>query len=580
MHHDTQAMYPALDCEPPSVSLIATEGRIRTLTGIIAFSEALGENPVSEAALHALRAHPKAEHITHAFSLADPMPEFFGEQDSVPLTDIWPALQAYLPSGRLACQLIRCERIVVSPDDRRHILHASNVYIATTGSESEELDLVLDALGIHPGVQARREILDYRIRQEVEARRNSVRSCSTDAERLLAAVGETPLRRGLPGSLIEILRNGNDALTGVQIAEAAIATYHTDALRQYRWALEHLDPPKRWAGSARAVDFVRSLGFSAEWAGERGSRREPYVEVDGPVSLPPLHDFQRTIAHNVRMLLRAEGTDGRQRRGMLSMPTGSGKTRVAVQAIVEAMRDDGLAGGVLWVADRDELCEQAVEAWRQVWSSEGSQRLRLRVSRMWAGQPRPLPSRELHVVVASIQTLYSRLAGGGRDYAFLTDFGLVVFDEAHRSIARTFTSVMEEIGLTRYQRADEPFLLGLTATPYRGHDEVETARLVRRYGSHRLDAGAFASDDPKHVVQELQGMRVLANADHETIEGETISADGFSVSDWERIRKNWTGRYFGLGCPGRSRNGSPLARNVPYVLSTHTKSTSSLHGPH
>ena len=55
------------------------------------------------------------------------------------------------------------------------------------------------------------------------------------------------------------------------------------------------------------------------------------------------------------------------------MPTGSGKTRVAVQAVVEAIRDDGFEGGVLWVADRDELCEQAVEAWRQVWSSEGAQ---------------------------------------------------------------------------------------------------------------------------------------------------------------------------------------------------------------
>ena len=465
MDHDTQSIYPALDCESPSISRIATEGRIRSLTGTVAFSEALGEKPVSEAALQALRVHPNAAQIKQAFSLADPTPEFFGEQHPIPLTDVWPALQAYLRSGRLACQLIRCERIVVSPDDRTHILHASNVYVAPTGSESEELDLVLDALGIHPGVPARREILDYRIRQEVEAKRNTIRSCSTDAERLLAAVGDSPLRRGLPGSLIKVLRSRNDDLTGVHIAEAAIATYHTDVLRQYRWALEHLDPPQRWAGSARAVDFVRSLGFSAEWAGERGSRREPYVEVDGPMSLPPLHDFQRAIADNVRSLLRGEGTDGRQRRGMISMPTGSGKTRVAVQAIVEAMRDDRLTGGVLWVADRDELCEQAVEAWRQVWSSEGSQRLRLRVSRMWAGQPRPLPSRELHVVVASIQTLYSRLAGGSKDYAFLADFGLVVFDEAHRSIARTFTSVMEEIGLTRFQRADEPFLLGLTATP-------------------------------------------------------------------------------------------------------------------
>ncbi len=63
-------------------------------------------------------------------------------------------------------------------------------------------------------------------------------------------------------------------------------------------------------------------------------------------------------------MLRSERGENAGRRGMISMPTGSGKTRVAVQAIVEAMRDDNFRGGVLWVADRDELCEQAVEAWR------------------------------------------------------------------------------------------------------------------------------------------------------------------------------------------------------------------------
>ena len=220
---------------------------------------------------------------------------------------------------------------------------------------------------------------------------------------------------------------------------------------------------------------------------------------------------------------------------MISLPTGSGKTRVAVQAIVESMRDDGFLGGVLWVADRDELCEQAVEAWRQVWSSKGSQASQLRISRMWAGQPRPLPTNELHVVVATIQTLNARLSNQPGDYGFLVDFKLVVFDEAHRSIAPTFTSVMQDIGLTRFPRADEPFLLGLTATPYRGHDEEETARLVDRYGRKRLDSGAFPSDDPQAVIRELQGKGVLAQADHEIIEGETFSAETVSPEEWERI---------------------------------------------
>ena len=84
---------------------------------------------------------------------------------------------------------------------------------------------------------------------------------------------------------------------------------------------------------------------------------------------------------------------------------------------------------------------------------------------------------------------------------------------------------MEEIGLTRWQREDEPFLLGLTATPYRGHNEEETARLVGRFGSNRLDAVAFGSDDPQDVIGELQDMRVLARADQEPIVGGVFSLD-------------------------------------------------------
>lgn len=66
---------------------------------------------------------------------------------------------------------------------------------------------------------------------------------------------------------------------------------------------------------------------------------------------------------------------------------------------------------------------------------------RLRVSRMWGGQPRPLPANDLHVIVATIQTLHAKLSRQPEAYRFLTDFNLVVFDEAHRSVAPTYTSV-------------------------------------------------------------------------------------------------------------------------------------------
>ena len=129
-----------------------------------------------------------------------------------------------------------------------------------------------------------------------------------------------------PTVLTEILESQQHGrpLTGVQVAQAAIATYHSGALREYRHTLEHLDPPSQWAGRGPAVDFVRSLGFSEEWAGDRNTRRPPYIEVHGPTTLPPLHDYQRVVVGNIRELLKSK-LWANDRRGMISMPTGSGE---------------------------------------------------------------------------------------------------------------------------------------------------------------------------------------------------------------------------------------------------------------
>ncbi len=538
--------YPTMHCESLTAHFLRKFGRVRTAHGIEPLAHALGPYPKSSTALHALLVHPMADKIKLAFELVEPTPEFFGKGDRTPLTDVWPGLMDFLPPSRKQCCLVSCERILVAGQEKECIFHMPDIYLAggVDDESQRKLELVVNELELGLNSNQIKAIGQRRTPQEVENRRAAIRHCSSEAERLLRAVGKDKLRRDLPHSLVAVLESNGAILSGAEIAEAAIATYHTDTLKHYGWALEDLDPPSRWAGSKRAVEFVRSLGFSVEWAGERRRKRTPFLEVDGPRSLPTLHGYQRTIVDNVRKLLCEAHGNGAERRGMISMPTGSGKTRIAVQAIVEAMRDDGFRGGVLWVADRDELCEQAVESWKQVWSSVGAEAVQLRISRMWEGQPAPIPTSDLHVVVATIQTLNARLDSQGKEYEFLADFKLVVFDEAHRSIAPSFTSAMTEIGLTRFQRQDEPFMLGLTATPYRGHDEDETKRLVGRYGNTRLDSGAFGSDEPAAVIAELQDIGVLAQADHETIDGETFPLDSildgsFDDQQVRRILAEW-----------------------------------------
>lgn len=541
MRHGTVRSYPEMQCRQSfQVYMLEKYGKINVSGIIVPLADAFGSRPQNPAALDALLKHPKFDKIKEAFDIIEPEPELIGESDPIPLADVWPGLDGYLSMDhRLrSCQLVRCERILVTDQEKECILHDHNIYLlyGTDEDGSYQLKLINDALALDLHEDDIGNILEYTTPEEIEERRAAVRDHSTDAERLLAAVGEQGLQECLPDSLHSYLENpehGDESSGGIEIAKAAIAIYDTDALRQCRRSLEHLDPPRQWAGSAPAIKFVQSLGFSERWAGERGRKRSPSVKVEGPYSLPELHEYQKTIVANIQGMLYGKRDDS-VRRGMVSMPTGSGKTRVAVQAIVDAMREGYLTGGVIWVADRDELCEQAVEAWRQVWSNIGA-RAPLQISRMWDGQPRPLPTSEHHVIVATIQTLRSRFKRHPDTYQFLLESNLVVFDEAHRSIAPSFTSVMQEIGLTRRQEEDEPFLIGLTATPYRGYSEEETRWLANRYGSNRLDFGAFPSDDPQDTVRELQRMKVLAQADQKVIEGGTFRLEEDELSEMAKF---------------------------------------------
>ena len=522
MHHTTQSEYPDVPFRSLVIELLKEHGRVRTSTGICSLSDGLGESPENREVQRWLLAHPRTRRIRTAFPELSPVNTVkpVGDDEPTPITDEWPGLDEHLAADALVLELVRCDRLVGedaqdAPTDCAREGH--DIYLVR-GDEERELRAVVDELGLDIDQDRFGRILRRETREDVRVERRKIAERSTDAERLLVAVGEENLLKRLPHGLVRILREAPQPFIDVRVAEAAIAVYHVGALHEYRDSLQRLDPPEQWAGSPRAVTFVQELGFDVGWAGRRSPKRPPHEEVAGPYRLPPLHRYQRTAVANVRALLRAPHAGG-ENRGLLSLPTGSGKTRVAVEAIIDAIREDSFAGTILWVADRDELCEQAVESWRHAWSAIGPETRRLRISRMWGGQRRPVATDATHVIVATRQTLAAGGVTGASGDDPLNDVRLLVVDEAHGSIAPSYTSIMGALGLTFRRGEDEICLLGLTATPYRGRNEEETERLVNRYGQNRLDRGAFCSDAAEDVIHKLQGMRVLAVADHDTIQG-------------------------------------------------------------
>ena len=530
MRHKTQSGWGEREFESLTVHAILKHGLI-DFGGGYATMHHLHTSPSEYAsALRTLMTHPKAEQIRDVFGLKYPHPEPIGPTDGGALVDVWPAIRPHLSADLRKTRLVRCRGFEEQPGSLApECVHVAPIlYVAGSGSDLRR-EVRLASRGLN--MELNDEQVEDIVRHKVDRERDLVRKCSSDEERLLLAVG----REGLQSRLGQSVLAAIEPLTSAKIAKAAIARYHTGALKEYQSFLARLDPPSRWAGSAEAREFVCSLGFPEEWAGERGHSRRPFQEVNAPHSLPKLHDYQKTIVDNIhKMLLESAGGAGADRRGMMTLPTGAGKTRAAVEAIVTAM-DKGLEGSILWVADRDELCEQAVQAWCQVWSAVGPQGQQLRVSRMWGGQSGPEPGPGRNVVVATPQTLRTKVDVARHHF----DFSVVVFDEAHRSTAPTATFVQHELGVTRWKRSDEPFLIGLTATPYRGWSERETDRLARRYGRNRLDDGAFPTTKPESVVRPptprnkemtrqntpesvvrlLQEHGILAKVDHKTVEG-------------------------------------------------------------
>jgi len=553
MRHRTQRQYGSREYPSLSVALLRKHGRIATGNGSARLRDGLGDDPDNrEVQLHLLR-HEQTRRIRQAFAdLAtafDGQAEAIGEDDPVPITDEWPGL-AELPLSEedQDLEIVHCDEIRVAGGEhlRYDCVRANGrLLVIRDLSPEEEMRCVLRELRLEIGENedpdehfSIEELLERREDAWIEQARARVRDCTTDAERLLEAVGEENLIAGLPPGLVSILEMEPDPFEGERVAEATIATFHTGALREYREDIGHLNPPTQWAGSARAVEFVTNLGFGPEWAGRPAPSRAPFEDVRAPYKLPPLHDYQERAVANIRETLQAQRTGG-ENRGLLSLPTGAGKTRVAVEAIIDAIRDGEVDGTVLWIADRDELCEQAVESWRQAWGAIGPEAQELRISRMWAGQKRPVPFEGTHVVVATRQTLAARGTRGSDAADPLNDVQLLVVDEAHGSIAPTYTQILTDLGLTFRRRDGEIPLLGLTATPYRGFDTIETARLVARYGQNRLDTGAFESDDANRVIQDLQRKTVLAEADHRIIPGGNVELTSDEKRQMEERGFSW-----------------------------------------
>ena len=367
---------------------------------------------------------------------------------------------------------------------------------------NDELRMDLDG-------QTLQRVLSIGLRAEAKQLSAKVKKEADQDRKLLILAGVDALKGELPAGAVKLAeRRRGRPLKDVEIATMARMAKGAALVERLRPAIEDrgLELPTLSGGSqARAT--IRELGLPEEYAGSRVRNREPRFEVLGPIVLPELHPYQEMVVRNVLQVL----SPGGKNRGLVALPTGSGKTRVAVEALIRYTHTTDSDPLILWIAQSDELCEQAVEAWRYAWSAIGQAGDKLTVSRLWGANDATPVDDGVHLVVATDDKLASLSSKGQHEW--LTDADVVLVDEAHTSISATYTTLFDWLkrGVKQRDRA----LLGLSATPYRGNNEAQTKTLVNRYDSNLLTDGVLG-DDP---YRELQEMGILARVRHEELDG-------------------------------------------------------------
>jgi Type III restriction enzyme, res subunit len=154
---------------------------------------------------------------------------------------------------------------------------------------------------------------------------------------------------------------------------------------------------------------------------------------------------------------------GKDRRGLLVLPTGAGKTSTAVGWLVPWLAADP-ARRVLWLAHQQELLIQAQVAFQRAAAEQGvkfDRQLRLITSGGSAAST--LVDPELDVALVTWQTLHGQGAEQqvSRLNRFLSRPTVVVVDEAHHAAAAAYQRILNTV-----LKAEQVVLIGMTATPW------------------------------------------------------------------------------------------------------------------
>ena len=259
-----------------------------------------------------------------------------------------------------------------------------------------------------------------------------------------------------------------------------IASLDVEIQRTKSYTLSHLKIRKNSSLEKKLFDF-----FGLEVPIKDTTKEVPDFEEVTPEY--GLYSYQRNVAIKAVKKLDVPGS-----RFMIHMPTGSGKTRVAMRIVSTLLNKQDTT--IIWLAYSEELCEQAISEFQRVWKKIGDRTVS--VSRIYSYHKFHDISDGL--IVAGLPKLWKHSQANVR---FLDEIAkkcsLVIFDEAHQSVASTYMSMLRSLQVYNKKIS----FVGLSATPGRSTYQ-ETESLSEFFDRDKITLEIEGYDSPINFLYE------------------------------------------------------------------------------
>jgi DNA repair protein RadD len=245
-------------------------------------------------------------------------------------------------------------------------------------------------------------------------------------------------------------------------------------------------------GEATSVRPTQSIPWSNKFeALTQANKKEIASQLEGRGPFKRLKSYQSRIYTEAAAIL-----ENNNARILLNMPTGTGKTRTCMEIVCNFLNENPELS-VVWLADKQELIDQACMEFHDTWEYLGT--FPIPIQRWVRDSPHEVDKSQF--ICSTFGTLLSR-----GDLLKNIKVGLVVIDEAHMAIAPKWKSKVES---TAIQMSNSTRVVGLTATPQRRISK-ESAELVDWFEKARL---TIKDHGKGNLMDWLEANQFLSNAE-------------------------------------------------------------------